>query len=636
MPRANYRSKRVLNFGGPSKNALDAENIRYFYVETGSDGIPYCKVRTRQGHAVAFNPASAVKSMHNFTSIDPVDSSALNWLLYYTGSEVKIYDIDGATSFSMDPAASIGSPTVKLSMAEAGTRAYFCGHDANGIGTGSGYVVDNNGDDDKLFEPPMLTTAVTITPTEPATPAGVVTAGTHKLLFILTTRNGFTGQPSPVNTSGVAVPASITSTGSKTINFAFSGTFPAAAELGSIAVLMTTTDDTETFYFVGGSTAGVVAGAWSGNITVDISDAALLNSPPAIDYFSKLTRDPVTNAAPFNPSFLCVYKNRMVYGAGDRLYISDPFDYQSVTEDFHVQYLPGRQTITGAFPYRDGTLHLTSHEATFSLSDSGGVPVDWSGPQLVDGRIGTPAPHGTTQDSSRNYAWVATPESLRLFSDGTYLDPVTDWIPAWGRINWTQPGKIEIEEDIEEQTVMVLAPLDEATDPSHLLVFDYKAGKSSDRIRFSLNDAPGRFCMARVINPDTGRNEFWFGPTVSGKVWAQDKTEVLDETAAITGQVYETARLLDAAEITGLNTFHGARLTTRGTAALSVVPYSEDHTKSINEPKLILLSQLTAGERPLRQWRMNANNQSIKFTTESGWFELTEMEVFHSPWVGQR
>jgi hypothetical protein len=566
--------------------------------------------------------------MHNSTSTDPITSVSHNFVYFYTGTEIKAYNVitPGISSLN-PPVTSLGAAT-KFSAAEAGTFTYLAAYDDKGIGVGTGYVVDPNLNADPLFQGPPTTSEVTITLAE--TGSGAITAGTHKVLFVLSTRTGRTCPPGPIDPiTSVVIPGTIVATGGKRIQATLHGTsWPTASQ--SVQLIMSPDDDVNTYYFVPGTTFAVAGGPFTFSVTFDISDAALINEPPAANLFNLI----VTGF--FSPSFVVSYRNRMVYGAGDRVYISDPFDFQSITADQHVQVLPGLQTIIGAFPYRDGNLYLLSHEGTFALTDTGDIPVNWTSAQPVDMQIGTKATQGMTHDPSRNDEWVCTPGGLRLFTDGTYQDPpISFWQPDWQRINWAAPDHIEIVDMIEEQCIKILLPLDGSTVPTHLMVFDYKSGKTPELIRYSLQVIPNRHCMCRVLNPTTGRQDLWLGPLTPGAVWKQDASLWQDAGADIAGQIYETGPLLDVEELGGPVAFHGAHYTARGTAQLTLTGYSPYHAKN-SGAKTTDLATVPTGTRTLRQWLLRSENQSLEFKTDTGWFELTECEPYYSPWVRQR
>ncbi len=636
MPRSNYQSRVLSDFGGPLRNALAARNMRYMFVRTG-EGVPRCKPTTRAGHANAFNQGSAaVKSMVNFLATDPTLSALVNRIVFYTGAEVKVYDQVLGLVSSLSPA--LTASAFKAQIAQASTRCYIALYDVNGIGATQGRVVDTSYNADKLFEPPMLTTNLTLTPADSGT-AGSVTAGLHKFALLVTTRTGYTTQPGPMDgTTGVFTPASLTAVGGQKVALTVTpNTWPSAA--ASIAIVMSPTTDPDTYYFVPGATYAVMGGgSMPGTINIDISDGDLINCVPAIDYFSLLCQNPVTKVGPFSPSFCIPYGNRMVYGAGDRVYISDPFNYQSITADQHVQYLPGLRQITGGFTYRDNNLYLGGPNYTYSLADNGDVPSTWAGPKLIDGKIGIPSPTAATQDPSSDQVLVATLSGLRLFANGSYQDPpLSFWQkPDWDRINWAYGSTIEVLNDLDAQTYRVLAPLDAATAPSHEMTFNYMSGKTPETVRYALNDVPGRYCFAVVQRYSTRRNEVWLGPASAGtQVWRRDESLDQDVGAAIATQVYETQRVLEPEQLGGPAAFHGAHFTADGTAVLRLIGYGANHTRS-TPPKDTDLSSLIAGQRVLRQWLLNSENESLEFSAQSGHFTLTEAEPYFTPWVGQR
>ena len=253
MPRSDFQSKPIFNLGGPTRNAIAAQNVRYSYAEENSVTVPQCKVRNAQraGHGVAFNPASAVQSMFNFIATDPVLNTPVNEVLFYDGTQVKAYNVLTNAIAALSPPITVSA--LKLSVAEAGTRAYVASFNENGTPAGPGYLVDTSNVTEKLFEPPILTTNITITPSE--TLAGSVTAGVHRIALVLTTGGGYTTRPGPVDSFNVFQPVSFTSSGGQNIHLAITGTW-AAAVVG-ISILMSPVTDPGTYYFVANATAAI-------------------------------------------------------------------------------------------------------------------------------------------------------------------------------------------------------------------------------------------------------------------------------------------------------------------------------------------------------------------------------------------
>lgn len=626
MPRADFQSVVLSNFGGPTRNALAARNIRYFFQENGDAGYPTCKIGTREGHEPIFNPADTVRTMYNFLATwPPLPNRFINWVVYFTGTELKRYLVDTGGILQFSPPLAITA--FKVSIAQAGIRCYVAFYDDQGLGTSVGYVIASAGYADRLFQPPLTTSEVTLTPSETTPTDGVVTPGLHKLGIILTTRTGYTGKPGPV-AGDLFTPTEFTvvAEGDR-IDLMVTGTWPTSAE--SIAIIMTTTTNQSKYFFVPGAIAAVPGGVpFAVAITINISDPDLEQSDPADQYFNLFI-------GPLSPSFVCAYNRRMVYGAGDRVYISDNDDFQAITEDQHVIIIPGFKNIRTAAPYHDGNLHLIGDNWTYSVADNGDVPGTWAGPQLVDGSIGTIAVNGVTRDPSQGVELMATAGGLRIFDGQFGPIPLTFWVPDWARINWAGAPSIEILDDIENQCIRVLVPLDEATTPSHEMVFDYKSGKTPETIRYSLNSVPGRFCFALVQENTSRRRAVWLGPTAVGEVWRRDKALRSDDGTSIADQVYETQMIVPLKSLGGPLSFHGAHFSGNGTSMLRLTAYTTKHERSA-PPKDTDLSLVPSGKRVLRQWLLNGENESLEFSTQAGWFELLEVEPYFSQWIRQR
>lgn len=638
MPRDNYASKPQFNFGGPTRSALAATNVRYQYQNAQDTSYAQCKIRTREGHASAFSIATAVRSMFNYVATDPILHTPVNRVIFYDGSNVKNYDVPTNTTNAFNPAITGITTGLKASVAEAGTRAYIAIFDNKGIGVSQGYVVDSSNNADKLFQGPPGP-AITIAAAD-AIAAGTVTAGSHNFAVVIVTRTGYTTIPGPQSSGGVFNPTTATASGGLKMDVLVSGA-PWPTATASIALLMTTTTNPAKYFFVPGAVAGVPGGLpFSFNFSVDIADEDLEQAVPADALFDQFSQD-VNGLGPFNPSFVCAYGRRMVYGAGDRIYISDPDDFQAINGIDSVLSLPGLRNIKTAFPFRDNNLYLLGDYWTYSTSDSGDIPSSWSGPHIVDGNLGTIAVLGRTVDPSQSYALVATQSGLRLFQDGAYQDPALSfWQPDWAAINWAAAPTIEVINDIEKQCFRALVPLGGATSPSHELVWNYMSDKTPETVRYSKNTVSDRYCFELVQNNTSGRREVWMGPGTAaggGAVWRKDDTLTQDVGVDIAGQLWESQYLLDIEELGGLCAFHGLHFTAKGTAtAFTITGFGPDHVKNAGAKVNNLATMATGGVRILRQWSMNAENQSIEFKTEIGWFELIEFEPYYTPWIRQR
>src|SRR5204862_264006 len=59
--------------------------------------------------------------------------------------------------------------------------------------------------------------------------------------------------------------------------------------------------------------------------------------------------------------------------------------------------------------------------------------------------------------------------------------------PDWNRINWDAPDAIDIKDNPAIKKVYVMAALDGATEPTHMLTWDYTNGPSETKVQYSLD-----------------------------------------------------------------------------------------------------------------------------------------------------
>ena len=157
-------------------------------------------------------------------------------------------------------------------MVGSGLRLYASFYDSTGKnGFASAQVYGGDcGRLDNLFAAPIVNP---IAAAETAT--GVVTAGLHRIGYVFTTRNGYTGRLCPVDSSGKFTPISFTSTGNHNLQLTISGALPSYLTLPTtpggciFQIVMTVVGQPDTYYAVPG------AFATCGNptvITININD----------------------------------------------------------------------------------------------------------------------------------------------------------------------------------------------------------------------------------------------------------------------------------------------------------------------------------------------------------------------------
>jgi hypothetical protein len=561
----------------PTDASLRAENVSY---------LPG-RVQTREGHEQVFSGYQP-RSMSNWTT------QTGNWLLSLTPSSVIRRDIGNGGELTL------GSITAdRGSFAQAGNKVYMSFRNTSGVSAGEARVWDGNAFA-KIAPPPL---AYVPTITQPA--VGGITAGKHRIAYIVSSLSGYVGKPGPV-VGGVFSPVEFTADGNKRIHFSITLNTPSWA--ANIYVLMTTTADLEKYFYVPGAVIGIPANAtgWTVGIDIDCSDERLeLVDQEATDQFFLATQDAAGNG-PISPSHCFAYSNRMVYLCGQDTYISDQGNYEALALDRNLINLPNGKPMTSGGEVR-GTCYLVGPSYTYSIQDTntGDAPTTWPTPVQVSGSIGTPAALGFAVNSDYGFAWVAAEGGLYCF-DGQYPElPVSYWqSPVWQRINWAKAHLIEVVDHTPSQRVFVMVPLDGATVPTHILTFDYQDGRTFDTIKFSLDNITGinLSCLALVRSATTGRLDLWMSCTSAGgsviRRFSRDEmstspgTRYNDMTAPIP-QVFKAAVVPEVASQTTLQLQHrAAKFRVQGNGTLNIT------AKTLDDVKQASLNAITLSTAP--------------------------------------
>jgi hypothetical protein len=535
----------------------------------------------------------SIRSLANGHSIGGKVTAAYNWqnssssnnnlvLILEGGSKIRYINV----SLGEITDIATGLSARGMSFAECGPRAYLATFATTGLGASQSYVTNGLGENDKCFEPPLQVTAWT------AADAGVgqCTKGTHKFGFVFLSRSGFSGLPSPVTAGGVFAPVSFTCAARRKIRLSLTLNTPAAAGAGSgVFPIMTRSDNPNRWFFVPGTSPGDFAvlppsAAGWGPIAydIDISDEDLANRGLSADEQFNILSQAVNGTGPFNPSVVIPYNRRMVYIVGNTVYVSDVDAPQNLNAALNTLNIPGGYQVVTGFALNNA-LYLLGSSWTGVTEDAGGVPQSWPQPRSVSQRIGTSAPNGVCSRTAGGYAWVATESGLYVF-DGHYPDkPISyfqsDW---WKRINWNAAYAIQVVDDFVNLRCYVAAPLDGATEPTHLLSWDYTNGRSFDTCDFTADtfDPAVLFsAIALVKEAATDRSIIWLFPQAAGNILKQDPTVKTDNGYAIDYQ-YETGWQRTGGggpiiRVGGMQTY------AKGSGNLSRTIYSRDHKRSL-------------------------------------------------------
>jgi hypothetical protein len=384
------------------------------------------------------------------------------YAVYYAPSVgAKAWSQQAANFVSLVPVTGAKS----LSFVPDGVRGYFAFCDASGrVGTTSGYVYGlSYAAADQLFGPPVQSTVVTIV-VDTTHGSGVVTAGNHRLGIVFTTRSGYTGALSLVDSNGVFAP--ITAMAPDGVHeWGILVTFvsvPAYLSGGTFQIVLTSSSNPAEYYLVPGAIGNVPASPSFVEVIVSITDGDLVTGTNVTENQNLLTASQ-SGAPPFLPSAIFAYSSRLGYVAIDSagfpvVYISDQNDYQYLTAGFHAIYLEGRQIPIQGVSI-DTTLFIATLSGLYSCSDNGGQPVTWTPPGRVDGSVGVLAPSCILSNNGR--ILLASEKGLFSYTNGNFPTiPLSYWqAPDWNRINWNAPTQVQVVDDALDRIIRVIAPL---------------------------------------------------------------------------------------------------------------------------------------------------------------------------------
>lgn len=627
----------------PKANGLYALNLSYLNGEVG----------TRLGHSTVFAQSDGpALSMANWVFGAPPTAE----VLYYVASlGVRSYIQNVATTFTpMAVTGAAGAVIVPL-----GKRFYAAFYDATGrAGTAGGQVYGTGVGADPLFGAP-----VTNVPTVTETAAGVVTAGVHRVGYLLTTRNGFTTKLCPV-VSGTFAPVSFTATGSHNLHVVTPGTMPSYIAGGILQVVMTTTTNLNRYFAVPGATFTPVDSTVATTINLSISDDDLAATGEDVtSYMNLLTCGSITSpfSPPFNPSSVFAYSSRVGYVTFDStgfpcIYMSDPNDYQHITANQHVIVLEGQAQPVHCFSMR-GVCYAGTPFGFQAFQDNGGLPVTWTPPQKVDGSVGILSPTCVGVNSKSTYAGICTERGLYLFQGGAFPAlPISYYQLDWNRIDWTKPTQVQVAFDEARNTIIVMAPLlaDALGTPTsaagtYRMVWDYTEGDAPETVKYSISQFANynTGAMAVIQNIATNLNEVWYAPASAGPVIRQnDGTEThpyrdvaIDNTASAINCPYQTS-LAPGKEDPScqVHDFHGALFRVVGNGNLALVAKGLDGVLTITPVRSPLALSPNPGIEIRVKWFMRSEQQSIQFGTNAidEFYSMSRVEVGYTNSLPQR
>lgn len=627
----------------PKINALLSQNVSY---------LPG-QVKKRFGFLPILTPGDAILALQDWLPHTFSDYTHLVAFLSSSGSHagVSLYNFVTAAYQTLYTPASVPA-AVGAFFAGNGPRLYISTFDVNGRGSDLGRVfstpslLSSIAATDKLFLPPTqaVPTMTVNTFGTPATPA--LTAGPHRFGYLVTYRDGHVTSPSPVDGGNNFKYQTFTADGVSTYLFHLNGALLPASVSG-IQPIMTTTDNLSRFYAIPG-TAFLLTGPsgfpsfFAVNINITDEDLAA-DGEDVTPLFNQITQTQV-GTGPFSPSVIGEYNNRLFYVTIDAsnlpvVYISEEDAYQQITADQHGVYLPGNRSITTAFVLYN-TLYILGPHWTYSSQDTGDVPVLWPTPKLVDGAIGTLAPRGVTVNAGRGFAWIADVDGLYVFEGGSFsARPVSYYQkPDWARINWNVAGTLQIIDNKDTKQVKVLAALDSATTPSHILTWDYTRGLNPEDVNYSLDSLVNYplGAIAVMQNDTTKRLETWIASSdqtkdIRREAASTDTTPYRDGTGDAIASTYQTSLL---PKMTArILQHHGDHLRLQGSGVVDITVKTLDGGREI--PLAVILEATAPAQLYIRKYHAlsEAVSLTISNTGLDSYFILSQIIHYFSSWV---
>jgi hypothetical protein len=597
---------RLVDKTARPNRAFVARNVRY-----GPEGV-----RSRDDFsATAISVSGKATSFYNWVG------NGLNRLIYVAGgAAVRMLNVSTAADVSLFSVACRG-----CTVAEAGDKALIATHTTAGAGAAQVRIslpLIGGGSIDKAFPAPW-TTALTMADNG----AGNCTAGPALFGYVVESRTGYTGKPTAATASFTA------SAGGRALRGTMTVTVPADAAI--VHPIRTRTDNPDKWYYEPGASVAVPGGAVGWGVTVDFntSDESLEASATEVDIeFDYLTQDGA-GAGPITPHCVALYGKRAVYLTPHRAYVSEPGDYQAITEALHGLELPGRRQMTTAFQFRQ-SLYILGPGWTYEVADNGDYPATWANATEISSAIGTPAIQGICSKTAGDYVWIASESGLYLFNGSYSRLPVSymnnDW---WERINWAVPQSLIVVDNFIDKRLIVAAPIDDATEPSHMLVWDYARGLGPMDVDFAYYDfSISTFsALGLVKNTTTGEIELWRGPSASGAISKETAGAAPDQI-----QQWESGHLIQQTGPRKWYRLGGVDLEISGTGTAGGEIAVMDHSISGAGTSNITLAA-APGETYRELVDLTSENFSVRITVPpASKFELNGIVAHVKPWLGHR
>lgn len=473
-------------------------------------------------------------------------------------------------------------------------------------------------------------------------------AGRHSWYEVAVLDDGRKLQLPTVNfdiSPGGELPMSVTlsGNGSKVDIFVNVPAQPDGGGDAKLFLIMTRADNAANWYFMPTSEQTGAIGeqpvpynvATTLHFVANLSDedmAASLDS--ANDQFNILSQD-ANGTGPFNPSYVVAYGQRMCYGDGTILYVSDINNPQQLAADRNAVTMPNQRKIAYAFPLQGSvSLFLVGDHWTAYISDNSDIPATWAQPVNISGTLGAPFPDCVCYRTGGNHAWIVTEAGPYRFFGQFDERPLTYLVSdQWDRVNWQAAYAVKVADDVVNRLLYVAVPLDGATEPTHMFCIDYTNGMQFDQVDISLDKfTPAVFSAIGIVKePATHQANLWIGPSAAGRFAHFDPSTVNDQGAAI-DSFWESGLIRNNEISSSMIRVGAADVWIRGAGVLQTCVCGPEKRQTIYPPLLLASGVPASGllEKPGIMYALKFDIRQIEnFTQRFGtndvdtWWELS-------------
>ena len=159
-------------------------------------------------------------------------------------------------------------------------------------------------------------------------------------------------------------------------------------------------------------------------------------------------------------------------------YVEDPESYSSVTGFLNVWPENG-QAVRAAFVLRE-KLYWVKERSLYATQDDGqNEPNDWTIDEISN-KVGTFSVHGV--DVGEEWAIIAARQGVYIFWGPEPVKISQEIQPTWNTINWIYGHRIWVRIDDVNKRVLVGAPINGATTPNCVFMFDYRGIDTAQEI----------------------------------------------------------------------------------------------------------------------------------------------------------